>query len=176
MRRRISRWSCCLTLFAVAALSACAATPSGSGAPFTAADSTAVRASAELWRTSSLSRNFDEWAKSVTADVVLYPPNLKPVSGRDAAVAYMKAFPEITQFDINVEEIVGRNDAAVDRGQFTLTAKLPDGTTVSDSGSFMSLFRKQADGTWAHSRVMWNSNLPVPPSPPPATKTRPGRD
>jgi ketosteroid isomerase-like protein len=176
MRRRISRWSVIVTLSAAAALSACAATSDGATV-FTAADSAGVRASTELWRTSSLSRDFDAWGRSVTADVVLYPPNLKPISGRDAAIAYMKTYPTITKFEVNVEETVGRSDAATDRGQFYLTARLPDGTIVNDTGSFLSLFRKQADGTWAHSRVMWNSNLPVPPAPPATpAKGRSGRD
>lgn len=174
MRRRISRWSFIVTPLAVATISACAATSDGAGA-FTAADSAGVKTSTELWRTSSLSRDFDAWARSVTPDVVLYPPNLKPITGRDAAVAYMKSYPEITKFEVTTEELVGRGDAATDRGQFMLTAKLPDGTVVNDTGSFVSLFRKQADGTWAHSRVMWHSNLPVPPAPPVAPVKRAGR-
>jgi ketosteroid isomerase-like protein len=160
--RRNPRWSSLLEPFAVAAfISACAA-PSGDGNQFTAADSSAVRASTELWRTSIVAQNFDAWAKSVTPDVVMYPPNSKPVNGRDAAVAYVKAYPQITKFDLNIDEIVGRGDAATDRGQFALTVKLPNGSVANDTGSFVSLFRRQPDGSWAHSRVMWNSNLPVP--------------
>ena len=178
MRRRMTRWSISLALFAVAATSGCAATPSTDATAFSAADSNAVRASAELWRTSALAHDFDGWARSMTPDVVLYPPNLKPITGRDAAIAYMKAYPPITKFDIMIDEIVGRGDAATDRGQFVLSAKLPDGTVVNDTGSFMSLFRRQADGTWGHNRVMWTSNLPVPPAAPaaPATKGRSGKD
>jgi ketosteroid isomerase-like protein len=157
-----------LSLALAAALTACATKSSADGA-FTPEDSAAVRASAELWRTKMVEGDFDAWAKSVTEDAVLYPPNSKPVVGRNAAIAFAKAYPKITKFDINIEEMVGRGDAATDRGTFTLTAQLPNGMAVNDTGSFLSLFRRQADGTWAHSRVMWHSDLPAPPAPPPAT-------
>ena len=117
-----------------------------------------------------LAQNFDGWGTTVSGDVVMNPPNVKPVVGRDAAIAYVKAFPTVTQFAINVEELVGMGDKAVDRGTFTLQAKLPNGTLVSDTGSFMSVFSRQADGSWQHSRVMWVSHLPSPPAPAPAAR------
>lgn len=147
-------------------------TPSGpSGqAQFTAADSSAVAASREKWRSTLVARDFDGWATSVTPDVILHPPNLKPIVGRAAAVEYIKNNPVITRFDLVVDEQVGRGDLAYDRGTFVVALTLPDGTAASDTGSFLGVFRRQTDSTWAHDRVMWNSNLPVAPPPAPTRR------
>ena len=155
------------------AIGCSAGAPESSAPEFTAADSTAVRASADKWVSTLLAKDFAGWGTSVSSDVVLYPPNSKPITGRDAAVAFVTAYPPIEKFEINVEELTGRGDVAYDRGTFTLQAKLPNGTQLSDTGSFFSVFRRQADGGWQHSRVMWTSHIPTPAPPaPPARRAR----
>jgi len=161
-----------LGLLTMCALTACAAKSSDStaAAAFTPQDSAAIAAEAEKWRATSLARDFDAFATTLTDDAVLYPPNVAPTVGKEASMAYIKAFPTITKFEVSPRETGGVGDMAFDRGDFTLTAKLPDGTEINDQGSFLSVFRRQADGSWKHSRVMWHSNLPVPTAAP-ATRT-----
>jgi len=168
---RFKRWP----LFPIAAVGAftvgCAASNAPAVPEYTAADSAAVSATIEKWRTTILARDFDGWATTVSPDVVLQPPNIKPLVGRAAAVEYIKSYPVITKFDVVIHEQVGLGDVAYDRGSFMIAVTLPDGTAGSDTGSFMSVFRRQADTTWAHDRVIWNSSLPVV-APPPAPKRR----
>jgi ketosteroid isomerase-like protein len=154
---------------AVAAITGC--TAAGAGHDFSAADSTAVAASIEKWRATLLARDFDAWGTTTSTDVEMYAPNTKPIVGRAAAVDYVKAYPEITGFTTTIREIMGHADNAHAHGSFTIDLKLPDGTAVHDTGSFMSVFAR-GDGTWPHHRVMWNSHLPAPPPPPPAPTTR----
>ena len=169
--RNAQRLTACLL---VAVVGGCTAGASKSDmAAFTAADSTAVRAGADKWVSTILARDFDGWGSNVSSDVVLYPPNSKPVTGRDAAVAFVKAYPVISKFDITVDEITGRGDVAYDRGTYTLQGKLPDGTPMSDTGSFFTVYHRAADGSWPHSRVMWVSHLP--PAAPPAPAARRGK-
>ena len=141
--------------------------PESEEAQFTPKDSTAVRASADKWVSTLLARDFDGWATTITSDAVLYPPNGSPTVGRDAAVAFAKAYPTITSFVISPDEVTGRGDVAYDRGTYTTTVKLPGGASASDKGSFIGVFRRQPDGTWAHSRAMWHSDLPLPAPPKP---------
>ena len=140
---------------------------------FTPQDSAAVRVAVEKWRTTLLAQNFNGWGTTVTSDVVMYPPNQDPTIGRDAAVAYVKAYPKVTMFDIVVDELGGRGDLAYDRGTYTTTAIGPNGAEINDRGSFLSTFRRQADGTWPHSRVMWHSDMPLPAAPAAPTAPRP---
>lgn len=146
-------------------------------AAFTPQDSSAVRVEIEKWRTTLLAQDFNKWGTSVTSDVVMYPPNQQKTVGRDAAVAFVTAYPKITKFDIEVDELGGQGDLAYDRGTYTITAIGPNNATINDKGSFLSTFRRQPDGTWPHSRVMWHSDLPVPTEPAtkpatPATRTK----
>lgn len=145
----------------------CAPSTPDAKVAFTTSDSAAVAASIEKWRSTVVARDFDGFAASVTADVVLQPPNARPIVGRAAAVEYIKSYPVITKFDVVIHEQVGRDDVAYDRGTYVLALTLPDGTAASDTGSFISIFRRQADSTWAHDRVIWNSHLPVAAPPPP---------
>jgi ketosteroid isomerase-like protein len=160
-----------LRLLVLAAVVGCTAGASESNPPaFTAADSTSIRASGDKWVSTTVARDFDGFGTTVTSDVVLYPPNSKPIIGREAATNYIRNYPVITKFNIAVDEITGRGDVGYDRGTFTLDAKLPNGVAVSDTGSFFSVFRRQPDGTWQHSRVMWVSHLPPAPPAPPMTR------
>jgi ketosteroid isomerase-like protein len=162
MRRSLSSLAA-LTL--TAALLGCAANASETAATFTAQDSLAVTASTEAWVNGALKRDFTLFATSVTPDVILYPANAKQVQGREAAVEFVKNYPVMSVFNVNVAELVGRGDVAFDHGTYTTTLTLPNGAVVNDTGSFASLFKKQPDGTWAHHRVMFHSNLPPLPAP-----------
>ena len=166
---------CCpLVLLLATALTGCAAN-SESEAVFTPEDSLAVNVSADQWVQGSLKQDWAMFEKSMTPDVILYPGNAAPVRGREAAMAFVKAYPKFETFQVDVAELVGDGRHAYDHGTFTASVRLPNGTVVHDTGSFSALFRKQPDGTWAHHRVIFHSNLP-PAAPPAAapgvTKTR----
>lgn len=153
------------------ALVGCAAT--GDGGTFTTADSTAVRATADKWVSTLLAADYNGWGTTVSSDVVMYPPNSKPIVGRDAAIAFVQSYPRITHFTLRVDELGGRGDIAYDRGNFQIAFTLPDGKTGADTGSFMTVFKRQPDGSWPHSRVVWTSHLPpVAPPPPPTAKKK----
>ena len=158
------------TYLALVIVAGCAAGASESMPEFTPGDSAAVRASADKWVSTLLAKDFAGWGTSVTSDVVMYPPNSKPIVGREAGIAFVTAYPPMESFTISVDEVTGRGDVAYDRGTFSIRAKLPDGTTMSDSGSFVSVFRRQDDGGWQHSRVMWTTHAPMPAAPPPPAR------
>lgn len=161
-----------LSLFAAAVtVVGCTAGASETASTFTAADSAGVRASADKWVSTLLAKDFQGWGASVSPDVVLHPPNAKPITGRAAAIEFVRSYPPITKFEIQVDELWGSGDVAYDRGRFATAVTLPNGVVVNDSGTFMSIFRRQPDSTWAHDRVMWNSSLPLP-TPPAATSTK----
>ena len=49
--------------------------------------------------------------------------------------------------------------------------QLPGGVTLPDSGKFLEIRRRQADGRWLIPRDIGNSDIPLPaPSPPAAGK------
>lgn len=162
-----------LTIFTT--IAGCAAKEPSGTASFTPQDSAAVQTSVDAWVNGVLKRDFALFGSSVTPDVVLYPANGAAVRGREAVVEFIKTYPPITAFKVDIAELIGRGDVAFDHGTFTLTIAPPTGAVVNDTGSFATIFKKQSDGTWAHHRVIFHSNLPpmpAAPAPAPARGTR----
>jgi ketosteroid isomerase-like protein len=72
-----------------------------------------------------------------------------------------QSYPKITSFTVDAVEIVGRGDLAYATGKFKIGLTMPDGSAGSDQGSFIEIHRKQADGAWPYTRLMWHSDNPV---------------
>jgi len=135
---------------------------------FSDADAAAVRANIEEYRLAALGGQWDAWGSTLTADVIACPPNQAPLVGREAAVAFGKAFPKLTSFTITVDEVTGQGDLAYARITYAFTAAMADGTSLNEKGSSIEIHRRQADGSWPYHRLIWHSDSPTPPAP--ATK------
>jgi ketosteroid isomerase-like protein len=134
------------------------------------ADKNAVKAQVEKYRQASLASDWDTWGNTLASDVQVFPPNMQPLNGRAAAVAWVKTFPKLTGFTVNIEEVSGHGDVAYDRGTYELKMSMPDGSSASDHGVFLEVHRRQSDGTWPYTRLMFHSTDPLPA---PATSTAP---
>ena len=93
-------------------------------------------------------------------DVVVQPPNAKPISGRDASVDLMRQF--FSQNELHIEyasvqtEVFG--DLAFDRGSYsqTVTPK-GGGAPVAGKGNYWWFYAREPDGNWQQTRVIWTS-------------------
>jgi ketosteroid isomerase-like protein len=142
----------------VAPLAACSA----ASRPITDADVAAIHVQIDKYVHAALAADWDGWGSTLTPDAVALPPNSPPLVGRAAAVAYVRAFPRLTSFTVATDEITGRGDIAFARGTYSLTATMPDGSSMNERGSFLEIHQRQADGTWPYSRLIWHSNAPLP--------------
>ena len=93
-------------------------------------------------------------------DIVLMPPNLPAVVGRAAVVEFMRGFLE--QFRLRIryrsDELQVYHDVALDRGRYTQTlTPRTGGNPVSESGKYLWVYTRDADGGWRFSRVIWNA-------------------
>lgn len=130
-------------------------------------DIAAVRATMDKYVSAALAADWDAWGSTMATDAIFYPPNQDPITGREAIVAFGRAYPKLTSFTAPAGEITGYNDIAYAVGDYSLTVTLADSSSMSDQGSFIDTFAKQADGSWLYTRGIWHSNLPIP-SPPPS--------
>jgi ketosteroid isomerase-like protein len=96
-----------------------------------------------------------------TDDAIQLPPNQAAVQGKAAMQAWLEAFPPFSNFQEQSLEIEGQGDLAYDRGTYSMTLMPPGATPIEDHGKYLTIWRKQADGSWKVVRTMFNSNLPL---------------
>ena len=123
-----------------------------------------IRAIAEIREHTMRAENTGDaefFNSACTDDIVLMPPGLPAVSGREAAVGFMRAF--LSHFDLRIHyvsaetEIFG--DAAYDRGTYTQTlAPKGGGPEASENGNYLWLYQRSSNGGWKMARVIWNSS------------------
>lgn len=116
-----------------------------------------LEAQIEKYRKAVLDRNWDAWGATLAPDIFFSPPNQSPLSGRDATVAWIKEFPEVEQFEVDIEEIKVEGDLALVRGTYRLQVRLEDGTEQSDRGAFLDAHRRADGGSWPYTHVMFHS-------------------
>ena len=101
------------------------------------------------------------WASEFAEDAVLMPPNGPSVTGRAAIQAFGEAMPEIREISFFDVEIEGQGDRAVGWSGISQTLVLEDGTVIKDTGKQLVVMRKETDGKWVPTKVMFNSDLPL---------------
>jgi ketosteroid isomerase-like protein len=128
----------------------------------TANDITALRKASDEWGRCLLARNFDGLARMYMEDATLMPPNQPAVQGRKAIRQWLDQFPRVSHFRIEHEEVDGRDDLAYVRGTYTMTFQ-PDGAPnpIEDTGKFLDIRKKQADGSWVWAVDMFSSDNPT---------------
>lgn len=131
------------------------------------ADVAAIRANIDAYVRTALAGDWDAWGKTLATDVVYMPPNQPALLGREAVVAFGKSFPKLTRLSVTPEDVTGRGDLAYARGKYSYAATLPDGSTISESGSFLEIHRRQADGSWLYTQLIWHADSPPAPAPAP---------
>ena len=158
---RIPALAALCLLISLAALPACQ-TPGP--AALSQEDIAANEATTKAWLEAARKGDWAAVAKTYTDDAVLMPPNGPAVTGRDEIQAAFEAFPPITAVEAEALEVEGCGDLVYVRGRYSL-AMSPEGSDpIQDSGKYLEIRRKQADGSWLLSRDMFSSDLP-PPAP-----------
>ena len=119
----------------------------------------------DLWREYCASLNagdLDRWLLLWTEDGVQMPPDEPPAIGTDRIRDRNQGFLDLFEFDISItnEELETAGDWAYARGVFqaTLTPK-QEGDTVEVDGKFMTILRRQPDGSLKIHRDIFNSNV-----------------
>jgi len=139
------------------------------------ADRTAIR---QVGETDMKMMNAKDWKGDLalyTEDAIELPPNQAAVQGKAAIQACKEAFPPFSNFQEQSLEIEGQGDLAYDRGTYSMTVTPPGAAPIEDRGKYLTIWRKQADGSWKGARVMFNSDLPLPAKEKPAVQHRKSR-
>ena len=113
------------------------------------------------YRNVALAQDFEQLATFFTADGVRNPPNAPPSEASSASL--QAAYGGVTSFENAPEEIDGRGSLAYARGSYSITLA-PEGAaeSISDTGHYVAILRKQEDGRWLISYLIFNSDQPMP--------------
>jgi ketosteroid isomerase-like protein len=147
-----------------------AATPADSsvrqaGLPNDAASVQRAIDSAETRFSTALMKGDTAGINSVYADdAVILPPNMKAQRGRaglsqmHAAMLANVTYPAVS---LKSEDLIVSGDYGIERGSFRMTIQPKVGKPMEDVGKFISIWKKQPDGSWKMIRDMFSSDLPA---------------
>lgn len=111
-------------------------------------------------------KDLDRYMAGYADDAVLLWPGAPMVNGRAAIREFMQGFLSLPAFSLSFEianvEVSRAGDLAYTYGANRVTLVDPSGRTVKDRGKYLTVYRKQPDGTWKAVADMGNSNLPAP--------------
>jgi len=127
-----------------------------------AAEEQAIRDRVAAWQDAA-NESPEAFAAFYASDGVLMPPNGPAAEGPEAIAAAMGPMFETVEaiaFEVVDITLAESGELAVERGRYTLTGTMPDGTGFDDAGSYLVAWQKQ-NGVWMVLQDIFNSDRPA---------------
>ena len=129
-------------------------------APLSSADEAAIRQSAQDFARAAVANDADAMANLYTEDAVVMFPNEPAIVGKDAIRTRFAADTTLV-LTLQVSGVEGRGDLAYSRGTYTQKIQpTGEGDPIDDTGKWVVVQRRQADGSWLVIADIFNSDLP----------------
>ncbi|MGB2959340.1 MAG: SgcJ/EcaC family oxidoreductase [Bacteroidota bacterium] len=128
----------------------------------TDADVASIRANVEGWDKAFNARDWAGVASFYTEDCIMMAPNTPTVQGRAAVEALFAQTPPFNAAGLEITEIDGRGDLAVVHGTYSMTFTIEGMPPFEDTGKWIEVRYKQADGSWLIHRDIYNSDVAPP--------------
>ncbi len=125
------------------------------------ADRAAIAASTKTFVEGVNAKDWAGVAALYTEDAMIMPPNGPTAKGRANVQAFLEAFPPLSAFNLVNAEVEGLGDMAYVRGAYTMTITPEGADPVTDTGKFIEIRKKQADGSWLLYLDIFNSDVPL---------------
>ncbi len=136
----------------------------------TTAAADAVRAADIAWEKAFSSKNLAGAVAFVESTGSILPPNAPIATGPAAVRALFDGFYALPALNLHWQptsvEAARSGDLAYSSGTYAMTFHGPSGKPLADRGKYVTVWRKQADGSWKVVQDVFNSDLPVPRSAP----------
>ena len=105
------------------------------------------------WNQDFQAKDADKLVAHYSDDAVLMNPGTPASSGKDAIRTALKGMLTDPAFSLKFQatqvEVAKSGDVAYTRGQYIMAMTDPAGKKViNDKGSYVTVYRKQADGSW----------------------------
>lgn len=129
----------------------------------------AVRAADQSWARAFGAKDLDKSVGYCAPDGSMLPPNAHIATGRDAIRALLTGLFSLPSFKISWTPskvgIAKSGDIGYTSGAYQLSFNDPNGKAVSDTGKYVTIWKKQPDGSWKVYLDIFNSDMPPPAAP-----------
>ena len=99
-------------------------------------------------------------------DAILFPPNAKSITGREAIIVFYQNYPPMSDFNQEIKEMEVLGDYVYLRLNWSIPVKQTGlNPSYTDMGVIFCILRKQNDGNWKIWREIWNSDISIPTAP-----------
>jgi len=131
------------------------------------ADVAAVRSVEAAWVKDIATKDVDKYVSYFSDDASFLVPNEMLITGKDNIKAAFKPMLADPNFALTFQSTRGEASKSGDFvyviGTYSVTTSSPrDQKPVTDQGKYLTVFKKQADGSWKAVADMVNSDLPAP--------------
>ena len=121
-------------------------------------DAAQIRATIAPFTRTCLARDWDTFLTMCTDDIVISGPG-EPKATGEALRPWLENFHVQTEFTWDFDRLQVDGDLAVGSGSGSMTIEV-EGEEVSSNFDFTDVLRKDQDGTWLYSSIIFNTNEP----------------
>lgn len=133
------------------------------------AERNAIRNADAEWSKLTASKGAEGYLELAADNISTMPPNEPLVSGKEAARQWATKLIGSPGFSVSWQptgaEVSTSGDLGYTMGTYELKMQA-EGTPINDHGKYVTVWRKQADGSWKVVADIFNSDLPLPAAPP----------
>ena len=134
-------------------LAGCNTAPPAAPAVDLVAEQSKIRDLESTWVKEAAAKDLEKSVGHYADDAVLMTPGGPAAKGKDAVHAAWKGMLDDPNFKLNFSsdrvEMSASGDMATTRGSYTMTMTNPKTKKpIEDKGSYVTVFKKQADGGW----------------------------
>jgi ketosteroid isomerase-like protein len=157
-------------LVLLALLSVSAACQTKTAADTRAADEATLRNLDAEWSKAAGAKDVDKTASYYSDDALIMPPNSPTLQGKAAGRAMWQAMFTVPGFGGGWKatrvEVAQSGDLGYVTGTYEINETDASGKPHTDTGKYLEIWKKQADGSWKCVVDMFNSDLSTaPPTP-----------
>ena len=134
------------------------------------ADVKAISDNEDQWNKDYVAKDLEKVASHYADDAVLMAPGMPAMQGKQAihdGMQEMLKDPALTlQFKASRTDVAKSGDLGYTQGSYEMTVTDPmTHKVIHDHGSFVTTYRKQADGSWKAEADIATSSVPSMPIP-----------
>ena len=129
------------------------------------ADVAAIHALMDRWAEGLNNEDTDAMLSLFTPGTVFMPPDVPAITGTEAVRSWFEetfAGEGAFEYSVQTDDVKVAGDWAAGRGTYTFSSASEEGEPTTNSGKWIILYERGADGSWRSASLVWNTDAPQP--------------